>query len=368
MIDLKRQTSTKARIKCGVVILCSVVIFLFVYNNCAQYDSTIAKITDISGSGQTQSITATVMNGDDKGRTIHISNKYDKSLVYGNRYHRGNFLFVSAAQGSRHWVVTGMKRDYFIVLAILILFDLLLLIGGKQGFYTIVGLFVNVLIYIFALYEYTQGKNIIMMSIIAAVVASCVILVLINGLNRVSAASVCATLITAAAVALIATLVMKVSPRIQYEFMDFLPEPYTIHDSNLTLIAEVMVGCLGAVIDIAVIMTSSAAEMVRRKPDITSREIFRSCRTVADDITGTMINIMLLTNVAAFIPVFTLSLQNGFGIETIMKNNLYFEMLRFLTGSIGIIIAIPISIYIASKMGRSDRPDRAGKVGAEDDN
>lgn len=355
--------SVKARIKCGVVILCSVVIFLFVYNNCAQYDTTIARITDITESGQTQSMTATVMNGGDKGQTVKLKNKYSSSLVYDNKYHRGNFLFINEKTNGAGWMITGMKRDYFVVLALLVLFDLLLLIGGKQGFYTIVGLFVNVLIYMFALYEYTQGKNIIFMSIIAAVVSACVILVLINGLNRISAASVCATLVTVAAVALIATLAMKFSSRIQYEFMDFLPEPYTMHDSDLALIAEVMVGCLGAVVDISVIMTSSASELIRRDPQITSKAIFKSCRTVADDVTGTMINIVLLTNVAAFIPVFVLSLKNGFGIETIIKNNLYFEILRFLTSSIGIIIAIPISIYVASKVvgGRRSRELGAGE-------
>lgn len=365
MDDREQSNSIKTRIKCGVVILCSVVIFLFVYNNFSQYDTTIVKINDIVANGYTQNITATVMNGDRVGKTVRLKNHCGDSLVYDNKYHKGNFLFINEKTNGSGWTITGMKRDYFMVLALLVLFDLLLLIGGKQGFYTIVGLFVNVLIYMFALYEYTQGRNIIFMSIIAAVVSACVILVLINGINRISAASIFATVVTVAAVALIAAGAMKFSARIQYEFMDFLPEPYTMHDADLALIAEVMVGCLGAVVDIAVIMTSSAAELKRRKPEITSREIFKSCRVVADDVMGTMINIVLLTNIAAFIPVFVLSLQNGFGIETIIRNNLYFEILRFLTSSIGIVIAIPISIYVASRV---TVPKRGSAVEGSDSN
>lgn len=357
----------KTRIKILALLIFSLAVFLFVYNNAGEYKTPIVRVTKIDRSSKivtvkqtlaqgktrkisrketSQKITAVRVNGSQKGTVLHLTNSYDSTLSYQENYHVGNFLFVK--KGSGGWTITGQKRDYIMVFVLLLLFDCLILITGKEGFYTVVGLAVNVGIYFYTILEYTKGRNLFLLSILSVVVSACVILVLINGFNRISAVSIAATLITCAAVTGIAALALSISKGIQYEFMTFLPEPYTTKQANTALISEVLVGCLGSVVDICVTMTSSSQEIRHRTPSIRPKELFLSCREVADDIMGTMINIMLLTNVAAFLPIYVISVQNGFDIFTVIRNDFFFDVVRFLTGSIAIVLAIPISIAAAA--------------------
>lgn len=352
---------SKDRIKIIVTIVCAVIAFLFVYNDFSLYKSPIARVDTVEVRGEKQIMTGKIMNGPDKGKSVKIASPCDKTLIYNNKYRTGNYLFIgNSADKSGAFTVAGMKRDYFIVGALLVLFIVLIAVGGKQGFFTIIGLFINTVIFSFAMVQYSRGRNILLMTVIATVLVSAVVLLFINGFNRKAALTVAATVITVLVISGMTALIMQFAPRIQYEFMDFMPEPYTVKDSNLALLSEVMVGCLGAVMDIAVLMTTAASEIIERKPDVTEKEIFLSCRAVADDITGTMINIIMLTNIAAFIPVFALSLENGFEIRTIIKNNMYFETVRFLTGGTGIILSIPISIFVAAKFIK--KPAKRGEA------
>ena len=86
-------------IQSAAVALCSILLFLCVYNNCESYDTPIAKVTEVSekasGSGSVdQSLTGVVKNGDFRGQTIHLENTYEESLVYDDRYSEGDFLLL----------------------------------------------------------------------------------------------------------------------------------------------------------------------------------------------------------------------------------------------------------------------------------
>ena len=134
--------------------------------------------------------------------------------------------------------------------------------------------------------------------------------------------------------------------------MEFMPQPHSNSDANLLLISEILIGGLGVIMDISVTITTCATELIDKNNLIDNKSLIKSCKDVADDITGTMINVVLLTNIAAFMPIFILAVNNEFRITTIIKNNMYFETIRFLTGSMGIIIAIPLSIFIVTKFSR----------------
>ena len=70
-----------------------------------------------------------------------------------------------------------------------------------------------------------------------------------------------------------------------------------------------------------------------------------SSRNVGDDIIGTMIPVMFFTNIATEIPFFILSLRNSMTLHSIIRHHSFFIMARFLTGSIAIVLAVPISVF-----------------------
>ncbi|MBK5253582.1 MAG: YibE/F family protein [Peptostreptococcaceae bacterium] len=335
-------------IKLIALFLCTSVIYFLIYNNASSYDDSIVKIIDIDGSR----ITGELLNGDNEGETIELTHEYESSLVYDEKYHEGNFLFVSYSEVKEAWSIIGMKRDYIIVLVLLILFNLLLIVGQKQGFYTVLGLCVNVLIFIFSMSLFDKGSNILLLSIFMTIFFACLILLLINGRNRNTLLSIFSTLSSVLIIGIISTLVIYYGPEVSYDFMEFMPQPHSTGEANLVLISEILIGGLGVIMDISVTITTTATELIDKNPNISKRALVDSCKKVSNDISGTMINVVLLTNIASFLPVFVLAINNDFRISTIVKNNMFFEIVRFLTGSIGIILTIPLAIFIVTKFTR----------------
>jgi len=316
----------KTLLKLTSIILLTITVYLLVYNNFELYKDTIAKVDSVANN----EITATIVNGDNKDEVISLTHEYEDSLVYDEKYKAGNYIFVSYSYISNAWTIMGMKRDYIIALVLLILFDLLLLVGFKQGLYTIIGLFINVTIFSIAMFFYTKGTNILILSIIMTVIFSCLILFLINGNNKNTILSIFSTLSSVAIIAIISTIIIYFSPDISYDFMEFMPQPHSNSDANLLLISEILIGGLGVIMDISVTITTCATELIDKNNLIDNKSLIKSCKDVADDITGTMINVVLLTNIAAFMPIFILAVNNEFRITTIIKNNMYFETIRFI--------------------------------------
>ena len=195
---------------------------------------------------------------------------------------------------------------------------------------------------------YGSGVNILLLSIALVVLFSVIVLLLINGWNRRTLISLYATLGAVAFIGLLSALVIWLGPKISYEFMEYLPEPYTRSEANLLFLSEILIGGLGVIMDIAVTITACASELIRKNPCISRSSLLFSCRQIADDITGTMINVVFFTNIASCIPVFIISMKNDISFFTVMRYNAFFEIARFLTGSTGIIITIPLAIFAAS--------------------
>ena len=59
----------------------SVILFMFVVNNSWMYKSPVAKVLAVHNNGNKQSIELRLENGSDKGKTVYVKNKYDKSQV-----------------------------------------------------------------------------------------------------------------------------------------------------------------------------------------------------------------------------------------------------------------------------------------------
>lgn len=347
--------------KTSAIILISLLLFFLVYNDYSLYNSSIAKITSVNetflyskesslGNNENyykQNITATIKNGEYKGQEVNLENTYGKSLVYNNKYSIGTSVFIEKFEENNLKLtanISEVKRDYYVAAVVLILINLLIFIGGIQGFYTIVCLCINISLFYVMLKLNNSGINILLLTIIMSIIFSCIILFLINGKNKITFIALCATLTSIAFVTLLAYIVMRLTPSIDYEFLEYLIHPYERSDADLLFLSEILMGCVGVIIDISVTITSCASELMQKDINISKKALLSSCREVSDDITGTMINVVFFTNVSACIPLFIISLQNEIGFMTVIRYNIFFEIARFLTGSIGIVAAIPFSI------------------------
>ena len=327
-------------IKLLVVIVTGLALFLMVKFDYGIYQEPIGKIVQVKGAGTTQELTLEIKNGERKGQEIILSNKYDESQVYGEKYQKGDEVFLN----ENYQYIKGLKRDHIVFGTFIILLGLLVLIGGGKGSLSAICLLINLVIFSAMMWAYLKGVNILVGAIIASVLFSFLVLLFINGASKVTYTSFAATIATVFLVGLLCFVLLRVGNPVRYEYMEFLPEPYTRTEANNFFLAQIIIGCLGAVIDVSVTITSCVLELRRKDPNISMKNIMASVKQVADDITGTMINVVFFTNVAAELPIFMISMHNEIRFLTVIKSNGFFDVTRFLSSGIAILLAIPVSV------------------------
>lgn len=350
-----------------ILLLVTAAVFLLVKNDYALYDQTIGTVKAVemvetdSKKGfdgkreyeekyYQQTLTVKIRNGVHKGAVIEAKHICTSSGVYDTAYKKGDDVFVEKIEAGEDGIftcnVTETKRDYVVATVAALLFALFLLVAGKEGSMTIVSLVLNVAAFYVVLRLYLNGHNILFMTIPMVVFFTAMLLVFMHGWNRKTWVSLIAVLATAAVTTAIAAVVLQHS-NVDYNFMEYLIQPFDPVDAGYIFLAEILIGALGAIMDVVVTIVMTVDQIVLHNPEADKKSLWKSCRTVGDDVVGTMLGIMFFANVAASIPFMMLCMRNGFHFLTILRYHSFFELARFLTGSIGIVLSIPIAAFVA---------------------
>ena len=365
---MKKKSLT---LKIAVFAVFLTIVFLFMENNSFLYKKDIGRITSVTrhvykvrenDDGNNtykekyirQEIKAKLLNGKHKGEEVRLTNKYESSEVYTTGYSKGDRIFLdnlSYTKGVGKPFLTasvaGAKRDTFVVMVLAILFGLFLLIGGRHGLLTILSLILNMGAFYAVLLLHSKGINILFTTIPMSIFFTAMLLFFMYGKNIRTYLSFFGTIVTVLITLAISALVIRFGDKIDYDFMDYLLMPYSQRDATFIFMSEILVGCLGAVMDVVVTVVMTVDQISETAVAPGKKQFIASCRAVGDDLIGTMTALMFFTNIAACLPNFILSLRNGIGFRTILRYNTFFEIARFLTGSISIVLAIPISSAIA---------------------
>jgi uncharacterized membrane protein len=115
--------------------------------------------------------------------------------------------------------------------------------------------------------------------------------------------------------------------------------------------AGVILGSMGAVMDVAVSISSALDEIKQKNPNLSSVEIFKSGMTIGSDIIGTMVNTLILAYIGSSLFTVMLLVMQRTEYPLIRILNFEFmavEIMRSLCGSIGILFVVPVTSYLSS--------------------
>jgi uncharacterized membrane protein len=128
---------------------------------------------------------------------------------------------------------------------------------------------------------------------------------------------------------------------LHYEEMQFVTSPY-----RMVFMAGLFIGALGAVMDVAITMSSSLFGLYEKNQDISIKALKTSGMEIGKDIMGTMTNILFFAYISGSIPMLILYFKNASSLGYALSMNLSLEVARALAGGIGIVLTIPIGLYI----------------------
>ncbi|AHK48369.1 YibE/F family protein [Bacillus velezensis] len=359
----RNRMSYKKKLFYVITALCFISSLIFVTHNASFYERPIAKVTKTTLEHQSdvqdmhknkdkifnQTITARLENGSQKGQLIHLSNQYSSSGANDQKYSIGDEVFVSIDKGKPSnkdisGSIIDKKRDKQLLLIAWVFIFTLLIVGKKQGFFSIVSLMFNAVLLSFALDLYRKHPNIGLIFIcgICILIFTVISLLLVSGFHAKTYAAIAATLAGTFVSLLITYLVMLATGEkgLRYEEMQYLTRPY-----HTVFMAGVFIGSLGAVMDVAITMTSSVFGLYEENNGISLQALRRSGMEIGKDIMGAMTNILFFAYISGSIPMMLLYLKNDSPIGFTLSMNISLEIARALAGGIGIVLAIPASLY-----------------------
>lgn len=348
----------------GILIVLSLVLIIFTYNNHSFYKDTIAKIINIKDEYITteimdygykedihnQTITAKILNGQYKGQTITIENEYYKGQTYSQKYHKNDEIFISLETHKntiRNTHIEGYKRDKYIVILLVSFILTIVLVGQLKGLLSIISLILNIILFNTIVYLNVKDISLPLLSFIGAIIFSSLCLTLVSGKNKKTLSAIISSITGVTITMLISLIVIHITnySGLRFENMELLTRPY-----EGIFISEIILGGLGAIMDISISISSSLNELLEKDPKITSKQLIKSGYNIGRDIMSTMINVLFFTYICSVIPNLCILFRNGINLSSLINSYITLEMTRALIGAIGITITIPISIYITVLM------------------
>ncbi len=122
------------------------------------------------------------------------------------------------------------------------------------------------------------------------------------------------------------------------------------------MLAGLLIGALGALTDITIVQASVIRELAHANPSFSWVSLYKRGMNVGLDHIGSLVNTLVLAYTGAALPMLILLSLNDFTWQRALNIELVAaEMVQTLVGSIGLILAVPITTFVAASMFRGDK-------------
>ncbi len=309
---------------------------------------------------RTQTLKVRVTNGPFKGDIIEVSNHIDTTSAYNIILEQGQGIFFTpeiSGQGIiENAFFTEMVRDHYIMVVAGLFLAALVMVGKLKGLRAAVSLALTAAAVLFILVPLIlRGYNPVLISVLVGVGITIITLVIISGPNRKSFSAIAGTscgIMIGGTLALVFGNLANLTGLSNDEAVMLMYIPQNIDfDFRGVLFAGIILASLGAVMDVSISISSSMLEIAKADPSIKKGDLMASGMNVGRDIIGTMSNTLILVYIASAIPLMLLfaAYQIPF-IEIINKDLIASEVIRALSGTIGLILAIPITVLVSAQL------------------
>lgn len=300
---------------------------------------------------------AKVLKGELKGETITsdqtiYANYYpqqepvtigDKVLVFANTYTEG-----------MDWSMLEYYRSDKILILGIIFAVVILIFGRFKGVNTLISLAFTVLA-VFAVFvpSVLSGQNIYVWAIVTCIYTIVMTMLLVNGADKKSFAAGMGCFLGVVIAGLLTVIMDKILmlTGMLNEDTLYLQMIQTQNPIDLKgiIFAAIVIGAMGAIMDVAMDISSSLNELRTNIPDISSSKLIKSGFNIGRDVMGTMANTLVLAYIGSSLSTTLLLVAyNVTFVELMNMELIVVELLQALVGSIGILMSIPMTSFICA--------------------
>lgn len=303
-----------------------------------------------------QLLLAEVTSGQYKGQTMQVYNYVGP--LYGVPVEEGDrvtLIISTYADGTHTGTVYEYNRTPALALVVGLFLAAAILIGGKTGAKSLVGLGITLACMFWVLIPLLlKGLPTIPTVLAVGIYITVVSLTILGGVQK---KTLCAMAGTAAGMALalgFGLLAQHLTRIDGLRISDVEPLLQLRQQGSQIglrglLMAGVVISSLGAAMDVTMGITSAMAEVRAADPDMSAKALFRSGMNVGRDMVGTMTNTLILAFLGSSFTLILYFYTIGLSFHQLFSSAyLSVEVISSVSCSIGVILTIPITALISA--------------------
>lgn len=238
----------------------------------------------------------------------------------------------------------------------------IIVIGGKKGVKALVSLIITIIaVFYLILPRLIDGANPLVVTTFVSIGITFVALFIIAGINKKAVVAIAGTtggILISAVFAIIFGSIMNLSGIT--EEASTLSQHVTYnggvaetvsYDFKGLLYAGIIIGALGACMDVSMSIASALHELKEESSDISVRKMMKAGMNIGRDMMGTMTNTLILAYMGGSLVLVMLMTVTGDDLRHIINTEMLLEeILRAISGSFGLVTTIPFTTLVASLM------------------
>lgn len=238
----------------------------------------------------------------------------------------------------------------------------IIIIGGKKGIKALLSLIITVFaIFYCILPQLIKGTNPLLITTLVSIGITFIALFIIAGINKKAIVAISGTIggiLVSALFAILFGNLMNLSGITEeastlsqhMSYNSGLEETASYNFTGL-LYAGIIIGALGACMDVSMSIASALYELKEESPDISVKKMMKAGMNIGKDMMGTMTNTLILAYMGGSLVLVMLMAVTGDNLRHIVNTEMLLEeILRAISGSFGLVTTIPFTTLVASLM------------------
>lgn len=299
--------------------------------------------------------TCRILDGNKKGEEVLAAQIGDSSFkaIEEKSVSEGDKVIVynyPSEEYGTEWVFGNYVRFDTLIIFAAAFFVLLLMFGRLKGLSTVISLsFTCMAIFLVFIPSVLNGQNIYISTLVTCGFITIMTIIITNGLSKKTLATILGCLFgvcVAACLSLIMDKILHLTGIVDEHsiYLTYLPVPINL---NAIIFGSIVVGSLGAVMDVSMDIASSLFEIRRHSDRISFGRLVKSGLTIGRDIMGTMSNTLVLAYIGSSLSIVLLVITYTDSINELLNREMIIvEFMQALIGSTAILLTIPLTAIV----------------------
>lgn len=314
-----------------------------------------------------QNIKVEIIEGGDKGKQFdyqyQLANQpktLDKQkLQVGQKV---VVVKVVLPDGTADYYVSEVYRMPVVIWVFLLFLLLAIICAGWKGVTSIIGLGFSLLVIVkFIVPQIVAGHSPLLITVVGGLFIMIFSLYFAHGFNKRTTIALAGTSITIVLAAIMSIGVVSAAKLFglgSEEAITLLQGSLKNIDLQGLFLSAILIGALGVLDDITTAQSATVEEIHRANPKLDWRELYKRGSSVGREHISSLVNTLALAYVGASLPLMLIFTKTDFPVWVLLNSEfLVEEIMRTLIGSIVLIIAVPVTSYLAARAFENDPVD-----------